>query len=269
MDGVSVIIPARNEPYLQNTINGIFDAAKGDIEVIAILDGYWPDPPIERNSKLILIHFSESRGMRPSINAAARLAKGKYLMKCDAHCLFPEGFDTTLSEDCRHHWVLVPPRYKLNVKDWTRGEKVCGCEYINLPDFKGKKWPEYEEKIKDKPLANLMTMQGSCWFMHRERFLYFGGLDDVNYGTMGREAQEISLKAWLSRGRLILDQNTWYAHWSKSKSTFPSMKAEKEKSKQYCQELWLKDKWSKQKRSLAWLYEKFAPVPTEKKYLKE
>ena len=43
---LSVIIPARNEIYLQKTIDSVLSAAKGEIEVIAILDGYWPDPPV-------------------------------------------------------------------------------------------------------------------------------------------------------------------------------------------------------------------------------
>lgn len=262
MDKLSVIIPARNEPYLQRTIDSLFTSSAGDIEVIVTLDGYWPDPPIKEDPRLTLIHLSDPVGMRSAINAAARLAKGKYLMKCDAHCLFAEGFDLVLAGDCHHHWVLVPQRYDLEVDTWSRGKKKCTYEYIEYPSFKGRKWPEYDDRVKDKPLANMMTWQGSCWFMHRKRFEYFGGLDEVNYGAMGREAQEISLKAWLSKGRLVLDKNTWYAHWSKPKSTFPSMKDEKQKSMKYCQELWLNNKWSKQRYQLAWLYEKFAPVPS-------
>lgn len=261
MSLVSIVIPARNEPYLQNTISSILSAAKGEIEVIAVLDGYWPDPPIRDDSRVRLIHFSEPRGMRTSINAAARLASGKYLMKCDAHCMFADGFDIELSSVCRHNWTIVPQRCKLNVENWSKGEDICSFEYINLPDFKGKRWPEYAERVDGRPLANLMTFQGSCWMMRLERFWYYGGLDEVNYGMMGREAQEISLKTWLSGGRQLLNRNTWYAHWTKPGSNYPGRSAAKEKSKAYSKELWLKNAWPLQSRTLAWLVEKFSPVP--------
>ncbi len=258
---LSIIMPARDEPYLQRTIDGIFASAAGDVEVIVVLDGYWPDPPIEANPRLTLVHFSEPQGMRSSINAAARLANGKYLMKCDAHCLFAEGFDVALSEVCEPDWTLVPQRYKLNVEDWTRGKEVCSFEYIDIPSFKGRKWPEYAERIGDEPLVDLMTFQGSCWFMHRERFWDLGGLDDVNYGMMGREAQEISLKTWLSGGRQLLARNTWYAHWSKPNSHYPGRSEAKKKSIAYAQDLWLSDGWPLQTMKRMELFAQFAPLP--------
>jgi hypothetical protein len=201
--------------------------------------------------------------MRAAINAGARVAQGKYLMKCDGHCLFDEGFDVKLAQDCRHNWTLVPRRYILNAEDWSRDDsKVYEFEYIDLPSFKGRKWPEYAERIDDRLLVNLMTFQGSCWFMRRERFWYLGGLDDINYGGMGREAQEVSLKTWLSGGRQLLSRKTWYAHWNKPKSTYPGRGVEKEKSIAYAKELWLNDKWPLQERKLSWLIEKFSPLPT-------
>jgi len=257
---LSVVIPSRNEPYLQKTIDSLLTSAMGEIEVIVVLDGYWPDPPIESNSKVTLIHFSEPRGMRAAINAGARLAKGKYLMKCDAHCTFAEGFDIELAKSCRHDWTVVPQRYDAN-DNFEEVQKVCSFEYINLPSFKGKKWPEYEKRAGDKPLAELMTFQGSCWFMFLDRFWFYGGIDEVNYGMMGREAQEVSLKTWLSGGRLLLNRNTWYAHWSKPNSHYPGRAEAKEKSIAYCKELWLNNKWPLQVRTLAWLVERFAPVP--------
>ena len=36
---ISVIIPARNEPFLQKTVDDVFEKAHGDLEVIVILDG--------------------------------------------------------------------------------------------------------------------------------------------------------------------------------------------------------------------------------------
>ena len=255
MSKLSVIIPARNEPYLQNTIESILDAAWGDIEIIAVLDGWWPDPPLQNDKRVKIIHFSESRGMRPAINAGARIAKGDYFLKCDAHCLFDKEFDKKLIEDCKPNWVVVPRRYGLDPSQWKRTDKLYEFQYIRQRDLKGKDWPEYAERVEGQEICDLMTSQGSCWFMGRNWFWKIGGLDEVNYGSMGKEAQEVCLKTWLSGGRYVLNRKTWYAHWSKDVGLYSDVKEEKRKSGEYVLKHWTKEK-------LRPLIERFAPVPT-------
>lgn len=259
---LSIVIPARNEPYLQNTIDGILNAASGEVEITAVLDGYWPDPPIRDDAHVRLIHFSESRGMRAAINAAVRVSQGEYLLKCDAHCLFDEGFDEKLIENCEPDWTVVPRRYGLDANSWAKTDKLYEFQYIRQSDLKGKDWPEYTDRVKGQQIVDLMTSQGSCWFIHRDRFWDLGGLDEVNYGSMGKEAQEVCLKTWLSGGRYVLNRNTWYAHWSKDTGLYRDVKEEKRKSANYALDFWANNRWPMQKHSLDWLVEKFAPVPT-------
>ena len=260
---LSILIPARDEPYLQHTIDDIFSKARGDIEVIAVLDGYWPSPPLKDHPRLVQVHNSKPIGMRGSINAAARIAQSKFILKCDAHCLFAEGFDEVLSNDCEHDWTLVPVRYGLDAEKWERvDKKKFEFQYIRQYDLKGKNWPEYAERVKNgHKLVDLMTTQGSCWFMHRKRFWELGGLDDENYGAMGKEAQEVCLKTWLSGGRFVLDRNTWYAHWSKPVGMYSDMRSEKHKSAEHVVKYW-KGNDLPYKRDLDWLVRKFEPVPT-------
>ena len=92
MDKISVIIPARNEPFLSKTVDGLFENAEEEIEVIVMLDGYWPNPPLKKHDNLIIAHNGSVNGLRINQNAASRLATGKYLMKTDAHCIFDKGF---------------------------------------------------------------------------------------------------------------------------------------------------------------------------------
>ena len=61
---LSVLVPARNEVFLQKTITDLLTKAIGDIEVIAILDGYWPTPQLIADDRLKIIHHGKSRGMR-------------------------------------------------------------------------------------------------------------------------------------------------------------------------------------------------------------
>ena len=52
MKDVSIIIPARNEVFLQKTVSDLLTKAEGDIEVIVILDGYWPTPQLIEDTRL-------------------------------------------------------------------------------------------------------------------------------------------------------------------------------------------------------------------------
>lgn len=251
---VSIIIPARDEPYLQKTIDRLLCQSRKNIEIIAVLDGYWPVPSLVDNKQLHIIHFSESKGMRRAINAGASIARGKYLMKVDAHCDFCKAFDEKLMADCEENWTVVPIRYELDQPNWCRDKKKKHeFQYIRKGDLKGRDWPEYAQRVEGKKIVDLMTSQGSFWFMHKAWFDKFGGLDDVNYGSMGREAQEVCLKTWFNGGRYVLNRNTWYAHWNKPGSLRHMSNEAKLKSLNQL----LNDF-----KDIQWLVDKFAPVPT-------
>lgn len=267
MDKVSVIIPAREEEYLQRTIDDLFAKAKGDVEVIAVLDGYWPNPPLKEHDDLHIIHKSEPGGMRSAINAGSKLAKGKFLLKCDAHCIFDEGYDVKLKADLEPNWVMVPRRYGLTRKKWEPDKRLYEFQYISHPKdphypFKGCNWPEFAERVNGQKLVDLMTTQGSCWFTHKDYFLdHLEGLDEINYGWMGREAQELCLKTWLSGGRFVLNRNTWYAHMKRSTRPYKKKSEWFKKSMEYAMDFWLNDMWPKQTRNFDSLIEQFKPIP--------
>ena len=125
MRDLSILIPSRNEMFLNNTIQDILNNIEADTEVIAVLDGQWPIEPIPDNPRVILIHFSESIGQRAATNVAARISKAKYLMKLDAHCGMDKGFDVKLMNDMQDNWTQVPIMRNLHAFDW-----VCECGHI-------------------------------------------------------------------------------------------------------------------------------------------
>ena len=88
MTDLSVLIPARNELFLKNTIEDILTHMEGATEIIAVLDGAWADPPLHDHPRVRLVYHPVSIGQRAATNEAARLAQGKYLMKGDGHCAF-------------------------------------------------------------------------------------------------------------------------------------------------------------------------------------
>ena len=275
---VSVIIPSRNERFLPQTIADVLAHASGDVEVIAVLDGYWPDPPLPDDPRLRVLHHAESQGMRASINEAAQIARGRYLMKLDAHCSVSAGFDEVLSSECDVDWVVIPRRDRLDPIGWCRqdtGKPPIDHHYLNWPGFKpddpycglhGAIWPDRTRARMHISLDDEMTTQGSCWFTPTEYFLRrCYPLDQAHYGNITHEAQEITLKAWLSGGQVKVNKRCQYLHLHKGRlygRGYALGSSEHSRSTAHCTDYWMYDRWPDATKRLRWLIEKFAPVPT-------
>lgn len=266
---LSVLIPARNEVYLEKTIRNVLENARGDVEVLVMLDGYLPDPQINIGDDRCIFHHSEqSMGQRQGVNFLARHARGKYLMKLDAHCAVDEGFDVKLIADYKEGEVHLPRMYNLDIKTWLpKLRKRTDYMYIGFNDrgelrslyYGGEQWKELHKRTE--LLDETMGMMGPCRFMSTKTFWDLGGCDE-GHGSWGSEGIEWAMKAWLSGGRLIVNKKTWFAHWFRaSDGGFPYKinQSDIDKARIYAENLWLQDKWPKQKRSFRWLIEKFNP----------
>lgn len=122
---LSIIIPARNEVYLAKTVIDLLKNIRGNTEIIVGLDGYWGAVPVDE--KVTVVHFPVSIGQRAGMNQLARLAKGKYIMKVDAHCAFDEGFDVKILRHMQDDYTMVPLMKHLHVFDWKC--KKCGSTW--------------------------------------------------------------------------------------------------------------------------------------------
>jgi len=263
---VSVIMPARNEIYLQRTIDDLLVKLKTNFEIIVGIDGYTPDPPLIPNERVVVVDCKERKGMRPLINILAKKARGRFLMRLDPHSIVDEGIDEKLISVWQKDYTVLARRYELASKPWKRREKTdCDYRYLTHPSeqkggLRSLAWPEYAQQHKDKDVDDVMTCSGSNWLIERQRFLDWGGLDE-NHGTFGQEGVEIACKTWLSGGRFIINKNTWYAHWNRNKSPYALGRHQKQKSIDYSIDLWTNNKWKHQKYSFDWLIKKFSPVP--------
>lgn len=262
---VSVVIPSRNEIFLSKTIKDLLEKASGEIEIIPVLDGYWPAADELINDKRVhYLHFSDSRGMRNAINAGVAISQGDYIFKLDAHCMVDKGYDEALKADCESSWVVVPRRLALNPHKWeliTNNPKYP-VDYMFLSnDFHGEVWTEknQDKSLKDILIDDLMSFQGSAWFMQKSYFNELELMDEDSYGTFPYEAQEIGLKAWLSGGRVVVNKKTWYAHWHKTSADgrgYSLDKSQVDKGTAHMQK-WHGKCWHKQTLSLSWLFNKF------------
>ena len=290
---LSIIIPSRNCSFAQRTVDDIFKKATGDIEVIVILDAYWPNPSLNEHPNLVIVHKPIVGGMRHSINMGANLAKGKYIMKCDDHCLFGESFDEILVNDMEDDYLVNPSRYSMDTPTWTRKWNAIDYLYTTFPYYHdnmygngmhGKKWvgesglgengmamKEYywkERKYADVLIDDMQTFQGSFWLITKKKFLDIGMLDEKHSDLMENEPQELGFKVWLSGGRCIVNKKTWYAHMHKSERETDEHGRSWKLSWQRMRDggrfqtwYWMNNKWPLATRNMRWFVEHFWPIP--------
>ena len=274
MDRVSVIIPGRNEIYFQNTIDSILENATGDIEVIPVIDGYKPDPPlIITDDRVKPVFLKEAIGQRAAYNLGVKNSTGKYVMKLDAHALVSPGFDEVLKSHCPPKTVVLPEMRRLDVKNWK--DKPRGKThfmYFGIDVF-CHYWKDYRKREAAKvEYPEVLTGQGSCWFTTREWNDYIGLLDE-ELGSWGKVGIEISLKTWLCGGRQILNKNAWQAHWfrvGEGRFPYPLSGRQVGRAKNLTWNNFFFKKtgaFENQVRPFKWLMDKFAPIPSWEAYL--
>jgi glycosyltransferase involved in cell wall biosynthesis len=277
---VSILIPSRNEQFLVPTVTDLLAKAAGDIELVVVLDGYWPDPPLPDDSRIVVLHRGRAEGMRPAINAAATVASGEFLMKCDAHCMFDEGFDVKLRADYQDdNWILIPRRYALDPIAWAidTSNKKYPVDYHFLsepferhgdavPGLHGSAWTARREARKHILIDDELASQGSCYFIAKSFFNQLGPLDIAKFGSFWAENQELSLKAWMMGGAQKITKNTWYSHVFKGKRFgrgYSTAGMGHENGTAFCAWFFMTDQPFKGKvRTMRSIIEQFAPVPT-------
>ncbi|MBI4058105.1 glycosyltransferase family 2 protein [Candidatus Microgenomates bacterium] len=268
---LSVIIPSRNEQYLAKTVDDIFNKAKGEIEVIVILDEN--DQKLTPRPHLIVAKKIGKPGMKSAINQGVDIARGKYIMKTDAHCMFGEGFDVILTQNHQNDWIQIPRRYSLQAETWSikPNRPIVDYEYFVFPFAEvtsvrtGGKWYGRAEDRKELLIDETMVFQGSCWFTTKEHYNRIGRLE-INPKTKDEfilEPEELAFKTWLSGGKVMVSKKTWYAHYHKGNGNRGYFIDKKTMRKQRIFHInyWMHDKWPKATLKMEWFIERFWPIP--------
>ena len=294
---ISILIPARNEMFVADTVRDILRNKRGNTEVIVGLDGQWAEPGIPDHPDVRVVYVSESIGQRAMTNRLCRLSSAKWVIKCDAHCAFDEGFDVKLLETpgLQDDWTLVPTMKNLHAFDWVcpsghrRYQGPSGeCKDCGKPTERDVVWV-----AKDSPKSNsyrfdrtlhfqyfgefnkrpegqgevtpTMSLQGSFFMLARAKYWELN-ICDEGHGSWGQQGVEVACKTWLSGGQVMVNQKTWYAHMFRTQGgdfgfPYEISNRQVEHARKYSRDLWLGNKWPLAKYDLQWLLAKFAPVP--------
>lgn len=295
MSQLSILIPSRNEIWLAKTIEDILANMQGDTEVIAVLDGAWVKPPVKDHPKVTLIYHNQSIGQRAATNEACRLSRSKYVMKCDAHCAFDKGFDVKMISRMQDDWTMVPVMRNLHAFDWVcdaghrRYQGPSGpCKECGKPTrmdvvWRAKTNPQSKSYCFDSQphfqyfkdwtrrpgwggdITESMSLQGSCWMLTREKYWELNVCDET-LGSWGSQGIEVAVKTWLSGGRVVVNNRTWYGHMFRTQGGdfgFPYTLSghQVRHARESVKQLFYANRWPKQKYPLSWLLRKFWPVP--------
>jgi len=288
---LSVLIPSRNEEWLNRTVADVLEHAKADTEVIVVLDGAWPIEPLPQHPRVKVVFVPEPIGQRAATNLAARLSSATYVMKLDAHCSLADGFDRALiyaAKELGPDVTQIPAQRNLHIFNWVCdcGFKKYQCGLDKCPDCGGPLTKDVIWNEKPSPLStnwvfdsepkfkyasnkhqtgdicDVMTSLGACFFMARERFWQLGGLDEA-HGIWGSFGIEIACKSALSGGRHVVNRRTWFAHFFRvggQKFPYPLSGSQQDAARKYAKHLWFRNAWPGQVKPLRWLVEQFWPV---------
>jgi len=292
---LSILIPARNEEWLAETLHDLLRNIRAKTEIIVVLDGEQFPKELPQAPNLKYITNVVSLGQRASTNQAAREAQGAYFMKVDAHCAFDEGFDVKMLSKMEPNWTMVPIMRNLHVFDWVCPEghrryqgRSGPCTTCAKPTTRDIVWipkirPEsksyrfdhtlhfqYFREFHKRPeaqgeITETMSLQGSCFMLSRDKYWELGICDEA-FGSWGQQGVEVACKTWLSGGRVVVNHTTWYAHLFRTQGgdfgfPYPITNAQVEHARQVSRALFLDNTWPLQKYPLSWLVEKFKPVP--------
>ncbi len=292
---LTIIIPARNEEFLGRTIDDLLQNIEADTEIIAILDGYLPTPPLKQNDpRITLIYHPESVGQRRASNDAVKLAKGNYIMKIDAHCAFDKGFDRKMLDAFKEvgdDVTMVPMMKNLHAFDWVcpkghrRYQGPSGvCNDCGEPTTKDvvwiaknnptsttyrfdktlhfQYWGEYGKRQKED-IVESMSLQGSCFMCTKKKYLELD-LCSEEFNSWGQQGVEVACKTWLSGGRVLCNKRTWYAHMFRTQGgdfgfPYENPQSKVNENREKSRQLFQHDGWPKAKHKFQWLIDKFNP----------
>lgn len=297
---LSVIIPSRNEEWLNKTIQDILEHKKAKTQIIVGLDGQWPVEPIKQHPDVVVLFFPESIGQRAITNQCVNLSRAKYIMKLDAHCALDDGFDKKMIEafaKSGDEVVMAPVMRNLHAFNWVCPDghiryqgpsgpcKECGKETKKDVVWIAKNNPQstaycfdpephfqYMNELKNRQsykdqgdLTESMSLQGSCFMLTRELYWKLNICDEA-FGTWGSQGIEVACKAWLTGRRVLINHNTFYAHMFRTQGGdfgFPYELSGHQVSsaKKLAKEMFFDGRFKDAIRPVSWLVEKFWPVP--------
>lgn len=244
VDLVSVLIPVYkdDEPYVEKTIQSLKKNAIGPVEYL-------------------VEHDKQEEGHRVLTNRMAKQAKGKYLLRIDAHCAISPQWDMRMKASCKDHRIVTTIIDSLDPDTWEGKKRDTGL--VILDQRMRNMYPiAWKHPTLRKTEEETLSMVGCCYMLTKQYYEDSGGCDE-SLGKWGASGLEWSLKTWLTGGDMIIRTDVVCAHYFRDDTTPFGIDVERyEDAYLRIGRMWRDYRGPGQVRPLSFLAEKFA------KYLK-
>src|SRR3990167_9337579 len=232
MKQLSILVPARNEEFLQQTIDDIFlHSELGDkLEILVGLDGW--HTKLKKRPNLRVFESTNVLGQRATQNALAGISEAKYIMKLDAHVSVSQGFDKVMLEimEANPNIVLVPALGNLHVYDWlcplkhrTYQGKEDKCGQCDSKDLIF----QFGDVDNFEMLHETKAIQGSGFLVSRENYWKWQRCDE-SWGSWGQMGFEIYTKTLKNGGKVMATRKAFMGHFFRKVDEFPYSRSQEQ-----------------------------------------
>lgn len=215
-DLISITIPARNEIHLNQTIESILQTATGNYEIIVGMDGWTIPYEVMKHPKVTVIAEPTAVGRRKIANKIAAAAKGQYIVKLDAHCIYKTpGWNEKLKEVCTPDTIVTCVMDNIDEATWQpMGKKWMG--WLFNREFRTQWWTSMKPQKNWNLTEEILCFSASTCMMTKETFWKYGG-NREEFGHWGNEELEWALKVRCGGGKLICRTDVEVAHLYRAK----------------------------------------------------
>jgi GT2 family glycosyltransferase len=224
---ISIIIPSLNEGhFLHRTIESIYANTRIEFEVI-IVDDASSDGSIDHvqweNYPGLLFHRNSERiGLIRSRILGSTFASSPYYVFMDAHCNPESGWETGLleaSHKCQDRAITVPIIPMLDVATWKNYPNQFG-QTMTFDQRLDMAWCDTPKFDFDDSTWLSPIFAGSCFLVSRMFYEQLGGLDN-GLTFWGGENIDLSLRCWMSSGKILVARSAFVGHMYKLGFTYP------------------------------------------------
>ena len=202
---LTIIIPARNEPGLPDTIKSLYKHSKGLFEVLVVNDCSDKWTPLQKRKGMRVIDMYPPAGFGGSIQAGIDEAQSENIYICGARTRFTAGWmERTIAHINDEPETLFSVTNPVITGDDTEISQATSTTYgAELFYFKQKHWFKYliNYPIRKKPKGDeIQCAYGGSYALKKSWWTHIHGLNMID--TRGGCNQFLSLKTIIAGGKL-------------------------------------------------------------------
>lgn len=249
-DLVSVLMPCRNEnpDHIRKTIESLREMSVGPIEIIVLHDGKI-DGGVGGD---FTCYYGDVQGQRKLLNRALQYARGKYIFRIDGHCLMSPEWDARMKLSCKENTLVTTCFDSLDDDFKPKGKDKTFA--VLLPSMRMKFVRNWKTVLERAVEEETMTICGSSFMALKDGFEDY----DEKLGAYGGIGAELSLRYWLTGGRVLVRTDVVCYHLFRGHTPYTVLKREQDTVFSKLKEKWLINKGKGQIRPFQWYLYKFS-----------